>query len=187
MTDRPGHDTTHDAADAPWFADGHATDDALAAIADGEGELVPHDVRAHVDACARCGAELETMALLAATVHAGARAAGGRGDARPCSGARALPETAAPPRPSPLALEAAGLGVAAAGARHRLVAGPDRPDLEPPVDATLRAFVAVRDVLASAPPPSAPAHAAALWTAAAFLFAVALVVRRLADPAEETR
>lgn len=187
MTEPPGPDTTHDAADAPWFADGHATDGALAAIADGEGELVPHDVRAHVDACVRCGAELETMALLAATVHEALAPRAAAETRAPAPVPRALPETAAPPRPFPLALVAAGLGVAALGALPRLVAGHDRPDLEPPVDATLRAFVAVRDVLASAPPPSASAHAAALWTAAAFLFAVALVVRRLADPAEETR
>ena len=47
-----------------WQDDGHASEVALAAIADGEVELVPDQVAAHVGACDHCTGRLGEQALL---------------------------------------------------------------------------------------------------------------------------
>jgi hypothetical protein len=50
-----------------WQDDGHVGDVALAAIADGELEIVPAQARAHTQACDDCSARLGEQALLSAT------------------------------------------------------------------------------------------------------------------------
>jgi hypothetical protein len=51
-----------------WADGGHASDVVLTALADGEIEIVPPRVRAHVDGCALCTQHLGNAALL--SVHA---------------------------------------------------------------------------------------------------------------------
>lgn len=49
--------------------DGHASEIALAALADGEVALVSHGVRAHVEQCARCSAQLGAHVMLTERVE----------------------------------------------------------------------------------------------------------------------
>lgn len=52
-----------------WAEGGHATDIVLTALADGQNDIVPARVRAHVEGCATCGAHLGHAALL--SLHTG--------------------------------------------------------------------------------------------------------------------
>lgn len=47
-----------------WTEDGHASDVVLTSLADGEHDIVPQDVRAHVAACTTCALQLGNAALL---------------------------------------------------------------------------------------------------------------------------
>jgi hypothetical protein len=51
-----------------WKEGGHLTEEALAAIADGEDDLLPSDVTAHAMSCEECGRELGEAAMLSASV-----------------------------------------------------------------------------------------------------------------------
>jgi hypothetical protein len=55
-------------ADAFALMRGHATEVALSALADGQDEIVPADVRAHVDACDDCAKKLGAFARDAARI-----------------------------------------------------------------------------------------------------------------------
>jgi anti-sigma factor ChrR (cupin superfamily) len=52
-----------------WQDDGHVADVALAAIADGELEIVPDQAAAHVVACDDCSERLGEQALLSTATH----------------------------------------------------------------------------------------------------------------------
>ncbi len=52
-----------------WAAGGHASDAVLTAMADGQVEIVPPSVLAHVDACRSCTTHLGNAALL--SLHTG--------------------------------------------------------------------------------------------------------------------
>ncbi|MFO0741482.1 MAG: hypothetical protein U0270_36635 [Labilithrix sp.] len=52
-----------------WAEGGHASDVVLAALADGQHAIVPADVRAHVEQCATCSAQLGHAALLSLEAH----------------------------------------------------------------------------------------------------------------------
>ncbi len=52
-----------------WADGGHASDIVLTAMADGQVEIVPHAVMAHVDACRTCTTHLGNAALL--SLHTG--------------------------------------------------------------------------------------------------------------------
>lgn len=55
--------------DLLWAAGGHASDVVLTAMADGQVEIVPPHVLAHVDRCSTCTTHLGNAALL--SLHAG--------------------------------------------------------------------------------------------------------------------
>lgn len=85
-----------------WWADGgHASDVVLTALADGQLEIVPRAVRAHVEGCAACTTHLGNAALL--SLHAARELEVVARDER-----RAAPERA------PLPRLAIGLGLAVA-------------------------------------------------------------------------
>lgn len=87
---------------------GHATDAALSALADAQGDVVPALVIAHVDSCERCSSRMGDLA------HQSARADRWIHDARPVSDI--APETAAMDSAKvPWRLVAAGLFVASIG------------------------------------------------------------------------
>jgi hypothetical protein len=87
---------------------GHATDVALSALADGQDDIIPALVRAHVDSCERCGARMGDLA------HQSVRADVWIHDARPVK--EIAPETAAMDATKvPWKLVAAGLFVAFLG------------------------------------------------------------------------
>jgi len=52
-----------------WAEGGHASDVVLTTMADGQLEIVPLAVRAHVDACRSCTTQLGHAALLALHTH----------------------------------------------------------------------------------------------------------------------
>jgi hypothetical protein len=82
--------------DLCWAAGGHASDVALTAVADGQLDIVPAPVLAHLDGCRACTTHLGNAALL--SLHAGrelallARADEGR--ARAAADRPALPRGA---------------------------------------------------------------------------------------------
>jgi hypothetical protein len=86
---------------------GHLTEEALAALADGEDELLPVEVGRHLETCEACARELGDTAMLAASVHT----ALGRAFAQDAGSVAAVPS-----RPSTLWALAFGLGFAAIGA-----------------------------------------------------------------------
>lgn len=90
-----------------WQDDGHASEVALAAIADGEVELVPDQVASHVGACDACTARLGEQALLSLST----------GEALAEAGLTAAPAR----RPLPVLAIALALCVAALGAAPAVV------------------------------------------------------------------
>ena len=98
---------------------GHATDVALTALADGQDEIVPSLVTAHVDACDRCAGRLGDLA------HVAARADLWVHDARPVQSI--APETAAMDAAKvPWRLVAGGLFVAFVGTAFDMSASAGR-------------------------------------------------------------
>ena len=67
MTNRTKEDFLPD--DLVWAAGGHASDVVLTAMADGQVDIVPPTVLAHVDGCRACTTHLGNAALL--SLHAG--------------------------------------------------------------------------------------------------------------------
>jgi hypothetical protein len=101
---RDDNDDEGDATAAFRLANGHATEVALSALADAQDDVVPADVRAHVDTCDACAKKLGALAREAARAdvllpHASPVRASARDDAR-----------------VPWRIVALGLGVAMAGA-----------------------------------------------------------------------
>jgi hypothetical protein len=92
-----------------WQDDGHLSEVAIVAIADGQG-ILPKEALAHVDACEPCTKRLGEAALLSAHV-AGALVA-----LDPAAASRARGKATALARPLPGLAIGAGLGVAALGA-----------------------------------------------------------------------
>lgn len=87
-----------------WADAGHASDVVLTALADGQLEIVPPAVRAHVEGCPKCMQHLGNAALL--SLHAG----------RELATVRAHETESAPARlPLPRLAIALGLGVALLG------------------------------------------------------------------------
>jgi cytochrome bd-type quinol oxidase subunit 2 len=85
-----------------WADGGHASDIVLTAIADGQHEIVPEAVRAHVERCTPCMTHLGNAALL--SLHAGAQLA-----------IRAEHDRVLARRPLPVVAIALGLAVALLG------------------------------------------------------------------------
>jgi len=85
-----------------WAEGGHASDVVLTALADGQRDIVPPPVRAHVERCTVCMTHLGHAALL--SLHAGAELE-----------ARAAHDRAPARRPLPRLAIALGLAVAALG------------------------------------------------------------------------
>lgn len=85
-----------------WADGGHASDVVLTALADGQTDIVPATVRAHVEHCSVCTTHLGHAALL--SLHAGAELA-----------AKAEHEHATARRPLPRLAIVLGLAVAAIG------------------------------------------------------------------------
>lgn len=87
-----------------WAEGGHASDVVLTALADGQLDIVPAAVKAHVEACTACTQHLGNAALL--SLHAGAQVTALREHERALETAR---------RPLPRLAIALGLVVAALG------------------------------------------------------------------------
>ncbi len=87
-----------------WAQGGHASDVVLTALADGQLDIVPAAVRAHVEACTACTQHLGNAALL--SLHTGGEVAALREHERAVAPAR---------RPLPRLAIALGLAVAALG------------------------------------------------------------------------
>lgn len=85
-----------------WADGGHASDIVLTALADGQQEIVPDAVLAHIERCTTCTTHLGHAALL--SIHAGAELVAGREHER-LTARRPLPRLAI----------ALGLAVAAVG------------------------------------------------------------------------
>ncbi len=93
--------------------DGHASDVALTALADGESAIVPTSIKAHVEACSRCSGHLGHAALL--SLRSGL-------EIRPrLQRAEKAKKASAP---SPLRAMFLGLALALLGALPRLIALP---------------------------------------------------------------
>lgn len=86
-----------------WADGGHASDVVLTALADGQLEIVPANVRTHVEACTACMQHLGNAALL--SLHTG----------REVAAVREHAEALATRRPLPRVAIALGLAVAALG------------------------------------------------------------------------
>lgn len=91
-----------------WAEGGHASDIVLTALADGQREIVPDDVLAHVERCTACTTHLGNAALL--SLHAGAELAIHAEHAEHAEHARVLAN-----RPLPRLAIALGLAVAFMG------------------------------------------------------------------------
>lgn len=102
--------------DLLYAEDGHASDVVLTCLADDEGALVPEAVRAHVLACATCGASLGHAALLSLRADSEVRA---------YVASKALAARSAPSPQSPYRALALGFLVAVLSAAPRLAALPD--------------------------------------------------------------
>lgn len=98
-----------------WADGGHASDVALTAMADGQVEIIPPAVLAHVDGCRSCATHLGNAALL--SLHAG----------RELAVAGVAREAEAPARaPFPRLAVALGLVCAALGLLPSLLDGSSR-------------------------------------------------------------
>jgi hypothetical protein len=90
--------------DLLWADGGHASDVVLTALADGQLEIVPSSVRAHVETCTACTQHLGNAALL--SLHAGSEITALKEHERALASAR---------RPLPVLAIALGLTVAVLG------------------------------------------------------------------------
>ncbi len=54
---------------SPWLREGHLTEEALTAMADGQ-DILPAEASAHLDSCGRCAEQLGQAALLSLSVGA---------------------------------------------------------------------------------------------------------------------
>jgi hypothetical protein len=148
-----------------WAAGGHASDVVLTALADGQAEIVPDDVRAHVDRCTVCTAHLGHAALL--SLYTNEEIAILR-----------VPEK----RPLPRLAIGLGLLVAALGALPRLIES-DAPSLR---DVPL--FVKGLHTLAlKLDEPGSARGLFVTYGTALFLFGMALIVVRFLPKKETPR
>jgi hypothetical protein len=156
-----------------WQDDGHVGDVALAAIADGELELVPEGAISHAGACDACTARLGEQALLSLSATEAL--------------VSAEPELATARRPLPVLSILLALLLAALGAAPALielssgVAGLPEAALRGLLLATRAAAILVR-ALAGAE----SGTWAALWASAtAVLLVLGVLIARAARPAKE--
>lgn len=175
--------------------DGHVTDAALAAMADGEIDLVAQPALDHLDACDRCGRRLGEAALLsiaandllrdvplAAVDRLGSASSSAAAEPAPAS----RPASSRKRRPLPIAAIAAALCVAA------ITAGPALVDLITNAPATFEDLVATAPFVmriaagvARTLPAGVGSAALVLKLASAALFAV--VGLRIASAAQRAR
>jgi hypothetical protein len=159
-----------------WQDDGHVGDVALAAIADGELDLVPDGAISHAGACDDCTARLGEQALLslsATEALMGAEPELGLAPAR---------------RPLPVLSILLALAIAALGAAPALIevasGAPALPEI------LLRGLLLGTRALAAVVRALAAAEAGtwvAIWASAtAVLVALGVLVARAARPTEET-
>lgn len=159
-----------------WQDDGHVGDVALAAIADGELDLVPDHAISHAGACDECTARLGEQALLSLSATEALIAADPELDPAPVR------------RPLPVVAIALGLALATLGAAPALIDVVSGTTALPEV--FLRAVLLGTRASAAVVRALAAAEAGtwiALWASAtAVLVALGVLVARAARPAEET-
>jgi hypothetical protein len=98
-------------AELAWQRDGHVTDVALTAVADGELAILPEDVLHHIEACDHCTTRLGAEALLSAQAGEMMAALVMPNHSRSLAKARPPePQRVAPKAAIVLALVVAGLG-----------------------------------------------------------------------------
>jgi hypothetical protein len=155
-----------------WQDDGHVADVALAAIADGELEVVPHQAAAHVVACDGCSERLGEQALLSTVTHEALHAL----------------DAAAVRRPLPLPAIVLALALAALGAAPAVLGLIGRMAAAPEI--ALRSLFLAARAAAALVRAVAGADAgswAIAWTAAtAILLALGALVARAGRASKET-
>lgn len=155
-----------------WQDDGHVSEVALGALADGEEELVPVQAARHAAACDACSARLGEQALLSLST----------------SEALALMEPATQRRPVPVLAISLALALAALGAAPALIDLVGGLGSLP--EATLRGLLLSTRAVAALVRAAAGAEAgtwAVAWTAAALiLMALGTLVARAASARKET-
>ena len=182
--------------DLVWL-DGHLTDVALSALADGEEAILPEQAAAHAAGCAACGGALGHAALLSLRVGEALR------EAQPAPVAEALPADAAgalarpaaevaaqaspglipaAARPLPVTAVVAALVIAALASAPQLAA--TRVQLPEMVQALWVGLAvtarAARTVMEGGGPEAPGWFAALPWVSAALLVMVGLAVARAA-------
>jgi hypothetical protein len=180
-------------SDRVWQADGHLTEIALTALADGQDAILPEDAAAHVVACGPCAAALGHAALLSLQAGEALREAdAGAAEAARADAGRAAQEKAgaeaprvsapAPAWPLPVAAVMAALTAAALGAAPRLGArAAQLPDaIQELGRALLVAMRAGRAIAESGALTSRGWLVALPWMAAALLLMLGLGVARAA-------
>jgi hypothetical protein len=159
-----------------WQADGHVGDVALAAIADGQLDIVPAQARAHMQACDECSARAGEQALLSMATSDALELA-----------APAL-EQATARRPLPLLAVVLALALAALGTVPTLMALAGSIASAP--DIALRSLFLALRASAALVRTVAGAEAgswAVAWTAAtAVLLVLGALIARAARSREET-
>jgi hypothetical protein len=152
-----------------WLPDGHVSDVALTALADGEDALLPEAARSHVEGCDSCTERLGEQALMSLSLS---RALGSSENA---------PAYAPTSLPLPLGAVLAALVVAVLGALPRFLGGArDLPALPSAIAdgvvVALRAGAALLRVAGSGNP-----AVAVVWLGAAVVLAAfGLLVARFA-------
>jgi hypothetical protein len=168
--------------DEVWQADGHLTEIALAALADGQDAILPEDAAAHAAGCGACAGALGHAALL--SLRAGEALCEAGADAR-APHHDGVASAAAPARawPLPMAALMAALAVAALGAAPRLsVRAAQLPEtIQEIVRALLVALRAGRAIVESGALSTRGWIGALPWLSAALLLMVGLGVARAAQ------
>lgn len=174
-----------------WHEDGHLTEVALSALADGEAAILPEEAAVHADCCEACARALGEAALL--TLRAGEAlrdAAASVAVTAPVTAAASVavtapaPVTAAAPvvaRPLPLAAVAAALAIAALAAAPRLIArGPELSEDVQALGRTLLVMAGVGRALVQSGAFARGWMSVLPWVSAALLVVIGLGVARAA-------